>query len=107
MIKKIILLFVVLFSIQEGIAQDKKIWTLKECIDYALQNNLNVKRSLLLVEGSQVNLDQSKFQMLPTLNGGSTFGYNWGPQHRPNHQLVHHSAHQLVQPECEQFISDF
>jgi outer membrane protein len=78
MIKKLILLFVVLFSIQEGIAQDKKIWTLKECIDYALQNSLNVKRSLLLVEGSQVNLDQSKFQMLPTLNGGSSFGYNWG-----------------------------
>lgn len=87
MIKKLILLFVVLFSIQEGIAQDKKIWTLKECIDYALQNNLNVKRSLLLVEGSQVNLDQSKFQMLPTLNGGSTFGYNWGRNIDPTTNL--------------------
>ncbi len=85
--KKIILLFVVLVSIQEGIAQDKKIWTLKECIDHALQNNLNVKRSLLSVEGSQVNLDQSKFQMLPSLNGGSTFGYNWGRNIDPTTNL--------------------
>ena len=76
-----------LISMHAGISQDKKIWTLKECIDYALQNNLNVKRSLLTVENSQIGLTQSKLQMLPSLNGGSTFGYNWGRSIDPTTNL--------------------
>lgn len=76
-----------LISMHAGISQDKKVWTLKECIDYALQNNLNVKRSLLTVENSQIGLTQSKFQMLPSLNGGSTFGYNWGRSIDPTTNL--------------------
>jgi len=87
MMKKIILMSICLISMHAGIAQDKKIWTLKECIDYALQNNLNVKRSLLTVENSQIGLTQSKFQMLPSLNGGSTFGYNWGRSIDPTTNL--------------------
>ncbi len=87
MMKKIILMSICLICMHAGIAQDKKIWTLKECIDYALQNNLNVKRSLLTVENSQIGLTQSKFQMLPSLNGGSTFGYNWGRSIDPTTNL--------------------
>lgn len=87
MMKKIILMSICLVSMHAGISQDKKIWTLKECIDYALQNNLNVKRSLLTVENSQIGLTQSKFQMLPSLNGGSTFGYNWGRSIDPTTNL--------------------
>ena len=87
MMKKIILMSICLMSMHAGISQDKKIWTLKECIDYALQNNLNVKRSLLTVENSQIGLTQSKLQMLPSLNGGSTFGYNWGRSIDPTTNL--------------------
>ena len=87
MMKKIILMSICLISMHAGISQDKKIWTLKECIDYALQNNLNVKRSLLTVENSQIGLTQSKLQMLPSLNGGSTFGYNWGRSIDPTTNL--------------------
>lgn len=87
MMKKIILMSICLISMHAGISQDKKVWTLKECIDYALQNNLNVKRSLLSVENSQIGLTQSKLQMLPSLNGGSTFGYNWGRSIDPTTNL--------------------
>ena len=85
--KKIFLMSICLISMHAGISQDKKVWTLKECIDYALQNNLNVKRSLLTVENSQIGLTQSKLQMLPSLNGGSTFGYNWGRSIDPTTNL--------------------
>ena len=87
MMKKIILMIICLISTHAGISQDKKIWTLRECIDYALQNNLNVKRSLLSVENTQIGLTQSKLQMLPSLNGGSTFGYNWGRSIDPTTNL--------------------
>jgi outer membrane protein len=76
--------FIIGFTSQ---AQDKKIWTLRECIDYAIQNNLNVKRSLLTVENSEIGFTQSRLQMLPSLNGGSTFGYNWGRSIDPTTNL--------------------
>lgn len=87
MMKKIIIMIICLISVQAGKSQENKIWTLKECIDYALQNNLNVKRSLLSVENSQIGLTQSMLQMLPTLNGGSSFGYNWGRSIDPTTNL--------------------
>jgi outer membrane protein len=78
MMKKLLLGCVLMITAWAAHAQEKKVWTLQECIDYALQNNLTVKTNLLNAETSKVNLDQSKFQMLPTLNGGGSYGYNWG-----------------------------
>jgi len=87
MMKRVILLSAFLLAAAVGQTQDKKVWTLKDCIDEALQKNLNVKRSLLSVETSQVNLNQAKLQMLPTLNGGGQFGYNWGRSIDPTTNL--------------------
>ncbi|MBN8653459.1 MAG: TolC family protein [Cytophagales bacterium] len=78
MMKKLLLCCILLVTAWAAHAQEKKVWTLQECVDYALKNNLNVKTNLLNAETSKVNLDQSKFQMLPTLNGGGSYGYNWG-----------------------------
>lgn len=76
MMKKLLLCFTIITAAAQ--AQEKKTWTLQACIEYALQNNLSVKTSLLNTETSKVNLDQSKFSMLPTLNGGGSYGFNWG-----------------------------
>lgn len=78
MMKKLLLCCILLVTAWAAHAQEKKVWTLQECVDYALKNNLAVKTNLLNAETSKVNLDQSKFQMLPTLNGGGSYGYNWG-----------------------------
>ncbi|MBL0743777.1 TolC family protein [Chryseolinea lacunae] len=53
-------------------------WGLKQCIDYALSNNLSVQRSAYNVESSEVDLRQSKFARLPSLNGSASYGYSWG-----------------------------
>ncbi|MCW5912620.1 MAG: TolC family protein [Cyclobacteriaceae bacterium] len=78
MMKKLLLCCILTTTAWAAHAQGKKVWTLRECVDYALKNNLTVKSNLLNAETSKVNLDQSKFQMLPTLNGGGSYGYNWG-----------------------------
>ncbi len=71
-----------------GYAQEApKVWTLKECIDYALQNNINVKRSLLAVDNAEINLLQSKATMLPSVNGGASYGLNWGRSVDPTSNL--------------------
>ena len=67
-----------LISMHTGISQDKKIWTLRELIDYAITNNLAIKRGVYSVESGEINALQSKMTMLPTLNANGSYGLNWG-----------------------------
>src|SRR5690606_18400485 len=41
-------------------------------------NNLNVKRSEYAVESSEIELRQSNWSRLPSLNGSASYGYSWG-----------------------------
>lgn len=56
---------------------------LLECIDYALEHNIQMRQSQLAIEGSIVRLNQSKADLLPTangrFNGNSNFGRNIDP----------------------------
>jgi len=67
----------VLFSFLAASSQEKE-WTLEDCINYALDNNIDIKKQLLSVENQEARLLQSKLGMLPSLNAGATHGYNWG-----------------------------
>jgi outer membrane protein len=58
-------------------------WTLKQCIDHALSNNLTVQRSLYAVENSDINYKQAKLSMIPSLNTSLSYGYNWGRSVNP------------------------
>lgn len=65
-------------SAQQSTGEDAKEWTLQECVKVALDNNLNVRRSVYNMEGFKVGLFQSKMAFLPTLNAGSSYGLNYG-----------------------------
>jgi outer membrane protein len=58
-------------------------WTLKQCIDYALANSLSVRRSTYSVESAEVDYKQSRANLLPSLNGNISAGYNWGRSVNP------------------------
>jgi outer membrane protein len=86
--KKIFWCFVLSFSCLATMAQQRdssnvKVWTLKECVDYALANNLDVQRSQYNVQSAEINYDQAKAATLPTLNGSVSNGYNWGRSINP------------------------
>ncbi|HEY9048365.1 MAG TPA: TolC family protein, partial [Ohtaekwangia sp.] len=53
-------------------------WTLQQCIDYALANNLTVQRNNYTVASSEVDLKQAQFSRLPSVNGNASYGYSWG-----------------------------
>jgi len=57
-------------------AQDT--WSLADCINYALENNLQVKRQELLVSNGKNNYLQSMFNILPNLNGAVNNSYSSG-----------------------------
>ena len=56
----------------------QRIWTLEECINYALDNNLDVQKQILTVESNKASLLQSKLGMLPNLNANATNVWNFG-----------------------------
>ena len=70
------------FFLQKANAQEK--WTLEECIRYALDNNINIKREKISAEQFRNDYNQSKFEFLPSVNGsakhsfrsGKTFSYD-------------------------------
>ncbi|WP_370090417.1 TolC family protein [Ekhidna sp.] len=61
-----------------SIGQEKRALSLEECIEIAVKNNLNVKRSELNMQSAQVNLEQSKASRYPSLNASGNYGFNWG-----------------------------
>ncbi|MBI9033796.1 MAG: TolC family protein [Bacteroidales bacterium] len=61
-----------------GILSAQKAWTLEECINHAIENNIQVKQRTLTLEESELTLKASKLNTLPSLNLFASHGYNWG-----------------------------
>ncbi|MFK5890588.1 MAG: TolC family protein [Flavobacteriaceae bacterium] len=81
--KTTIALAVVLFLSFTGFAQEspsKKVkkWSLKESVDYALKNNLSVKRAALTSDLRKEDITLAKSAFLPTVSGSASQGYSFG-----------------------------
>lgn len=59
-------------------AYPQKKWSLEECINYAYENNLQIKRQELNVDYNKNNYSQSKFSTLPNLNGQWNHSFSSG-----------------------------
>jgi len=68
-----VLLLVVFTSAQ---AQEK--WSLQKCIDYALQNNIQIKQQALNSDYYSNQLGQAKYNRLPNLNAGFQNNMSFG-----------------------------
>ncbi len=69
----------VLISVVSALAQNNpKKWTLNECVDYAIKNNLNVKQNELDTQIQELEIQRAKNNFLPNVSG--TFGadYDFG-----------------------------
>ena len=61
-----------------GYSQSHRPWTLQQCIDYARQNNLQVKMEEISVEQAEGNVKQSKWDLAPSVNAGLSHSMSWG-----------------------------
>lgn len=57
----------------------QKKWTLDECINYAMENNLTLKLSKLKQQSAQEDVLQSKAALLPTLTASTNQGLGYSP----------------------------
>ena len=54
-------------------------WTLRQCIDYALKNNIQLKQKQISAEQSKLDLEQSKAALLPSLSASTNQNMSWRP----------------------------
>ena len=59
-------------------AEAQKVWTLKECVDYALQHNISIKQSEVSAELAHLSVTQNLANLFPTVNGSVSHNYNFG-----------------------------
>ena len=73
--KKVLLLIGVMMLTVSASAQ--KLWTLQECIDYAMENNITLQKSKLQKSTATETLKGSKAALLPTFSASTnqTLGY--------------------------------
>lgn len=78
--KPIIILF--FFVGLLSFSQQKK-WTLQECVDYALENNISIQQSELDVQLADIDRDQAIYNFLPNLSGSASYNINTGSNINP------------------------
>lgn len=59
-------------------AQAQEGWTLRQCIDYAIEHNVNVQQTANSAEQSKVDVNTAKWARLPNLNGNASQNWSWG-----------------------------
>lgn len=58
--------------------QAQKKWTLRECVDYAVENNIELRQEALNVKSAEIKLSTSKSSRLPNLNASIEQSFNFG-----------------------------
>lgn len=54
-------------------------WTLKECIDYALANNISIRKQVVSSKSAHEDVLQSKAELLPSLNASTSQNITYRP----------------------------
>ncbi|WP_340075326.1 TolC family protein [Leptobacterium sp. I13] len=91
---KIITIIIILISISIH-SQDKK-WTLKECVLYALENNITIKQSELDLENAEVDKRDAIGNFIPSLNGSSTLSASTGLSQNPTTGILENATQTTI-----------
>lgn len=71
-------LFFLIYLISFNTFSQTKKWTLEECVNYALKNNISIKQTELDVKLSEIEKKTAFGAFLPTLNANGTQAWNIG-----------------------------
>ncbi|MGM9841017.1 MAG: TolC family protein [Candidatus Limisoma sp.] len=72
---KRILLIVPLLFFAMSVEADERMWTYRECVDYAFEHNLTLRGKQLERASSEANLEQSNAEWLPSLSFSTSQGF--------------------------------
>jgi outer membrane protein len=83
-----ILIFLLLFSASAFAQQSKKIFSLKQCLETAWENNITMKQNVASVDANQVAVNQARMSRLPSLNASGSQSINFGRSVNPYDNTV-------------------
>lgn len=62
-----------------AIAQaQQQAWTLRQCIDYAIANNIDIRKAANVADQNAVAINTAKWARLPNLSGSAGQNWSWG-----------------------------
>ncbi len=70
-------LVIAVLAVTFSFAQDK-VWTLKECVDHALENNLSVQRAKFTTDLRKEDMATAKGDFLPGVSASASQNYSFG-----------------------------
>lgn len=80
-----------LFAICISNAQMRK-WTLQQCVEYAVENNLTIEQYELDLENAKIDKSDALGNLLPSLNGSTSMSSNTGFSINPTNNLPTNST---------------
>ncbi len=72
------ILFITILLLSAGMGKAQELWSLQKCIDYALENNIQIKQQELNSEYNSNLVSQAKSNRLPNLNAQIGNNYSYG-----------------------------
>lgn len=76
--KKIFLSTLFILFCLASVAQDSSKLSLRQCIETGLANNIDVLQSQLQMQSDKINMNQSKLNLLPNVNGSADQSFSQG-----------------------------
>ena len=77
MIRKSIILSIGLLAMGFSLSAQQA-WSLEDCLQYAMENNIQIKQSVLNTEYNENLLKQSKLGQIPNLSGSANYSFSAG-----------------------------
>lgn len=74
--RRIVILFAAIALMFNANAQEK--WTLEQCVNYALENNIVIRQYQINTEYRQNEFNQAKYNKLPSVSASASQGINFG-----------------------------
>lgn len=91
--KKVLTLILVIVAATStnAMAQNIKKWSLRQCIDYAMDNNIQLQKSKISENVAETELKQAKAGLLPNLSGSMTQSLSYRPFQKSSSNFVNGS----------------
>ena len=67
-----------LLSVCSLTVRAQEAWSLRRCIDYAIEHNINIRQTDNTAQQSAIEVNTAKWARLPNLNGSAGQSWNWG-----------------------------
>ncbi len=91
-LRSILYSFIIFSFLNAERAFAQKQWTLDECIQYALENNLDIETQTIITRVDKEQLNQAKRGRLPNIGAYSGYNVNFGKSVDPNTNALTYSS---------------